>query len=186
MIAKRSRGFAKCVCSAFSALRARLADSAWTPLLGKIALGGVLFVALALVGSGAAQGLLPARGDAKTAASAPLAEPPAAAAVAPTEALASDAGAPASSETLDGGSTDAATSAPPGITTDGKVILNLATEDELRRLPGIGPTRARGIVDLRKRLGKIRRPEDLMRVKGIGRRLLARIRPLMVVDPPSA
>jgi competence protein ComEA len=84
-----------------------------------------------------------------------------------------DAGAPAP----DGGPTSS------GITADGKVILNLATEDDLRRLSGIGPAKAKAILALRAKLGRFKRVEDLLRVKGIGRKRLARLRPLVVLDP---
>jgi competence protein ComEA len=77
--------------------------------------------------------------------------------------------------------------APPasGITADGRVILNLASEEELTRLPGIGPSRARAIVALRQRLAKFRAVEDLLRVKGIGRKTLRRIKPSVVLDRPA-
>lgn len=74
--------------------------------------------------------------------------------------------------------------ASPAITADGKVILNLATEVELRRLPGIGRARARAIVEQRERLGRFRRLEDLLRIKGIGRKRLVAIRPRVVLDSP--
>lgn len=69
------------------------------------------------------------------------------------------------------------------ITADGKVILNLATEVELRRLPGIGHARAQAILALRDKLGRFRRIEELLRVKGIGRKRLAALRPKIVLDP---
>jgi competence ComEA-like helix-hairpin-helix protein len=72
----------------------------------------------------------------------------------------------------------------PAITADGKVILNLATEVELRKLPGIGKARAQAILDLRAKLGKFKRVEDLLRVKGIGVRRLAAIKPKVVLDAP--
>jgi competence protein ComEA len=68
---------------------------------------------------------------------------------------------------------------------DGRVILNLAGEDDLRRLPGIGPTRARAILALRQHLAKFRAVEDLLRVRGIGRKILQRIRPAVVIDRPA-
>lgn len=76
--------------------------------------------------------------------------------------------------------------APPlaAITPDGKIVLNLATEAELRRLPGIGKSRARAIVEHRERLGRFRRLEDLLRVKGIGPRRLAALRAKLVLDAP--
>ncbi len=65
------------------------------------------------------------------------------------------------------------------------MILNLATEDDLRKLPGIGPKKAVAIVELRKKLGKFKRAEDLLRVKGIGRKKLAKLRPRLLIDPPD-
>jgi competence protein ComEA len=67
---------------------------------------------------------------------------------------------------------------------DGRVILNVASEDELTKLPGIGPSRARAIVALRQRLAKFRAVEDLLRVKGIGRKTLRRLKPNVVLDRP--
>ena len=68
---------------------------------------------------------------------------------------------------------------------DGRIILNLASVEDLRRLPGIGPTRARAIIELRQRLAKFRAVEDLMRVKGIGRKIIQRIKPGVVLDRPG-
>src|SRR6266478_6364189 len=72
-----------------------------------------------------------------------------------------------------------------GVTADGRVILNVASEDELTKLPGIGPSRARAIVALRQRLIKFRAVEDLLRVKGIGRKTLRRIKPSVILDRPA-
>jgi competence protein ComEA len=68
---------------------------------------------------------------------------------------------------------------------DGRIILNLAGEEELMKLPGIGPSRARAILALRQRLAKFRAVEDLLRVKGIGRKTLRRIKPNVVLDRPA-
>jgi competence protein ComEA len=68
---------------------------------------------------------------------------------------------------------------------DDPVFLNTATVDDLRRLPGIGEKRANAIVALRARLGgRFRAVEDLLKVKGIGRTSLRRLRPLVRLDPP--
>ncbi len=68
-------------------------------------------------------------------------------------------------------------SASPGLTADGKVILNLATITDLRKLPGIGQKRAQAILDLRQKLGgRFRKVTDLLRVKGIGGKRLAQAR----------
>jgi competence protein ComEA len=74
-----------------------------------------------------------------------------------------------------------------GVTADGKIVLNEATADELTKLPRVGPKRAQAIVDLRHHLGRFHQPTDLLRVKGIGRKTLRLMLPLLVVDakPPS-
>ena len=70
-------------------------------------------------------------------------------------------------------------------TPDDPVILNTATPDDLRRLPGIGEKRATAIVALRERMGgRFHALEDLLKVKGIGRATLRRLRPLVRLDPP--
>ncbi len=72
----------------------------------------------------------------------------------------------------------------PGVTPDGKVILNTATAEDFVKLPGVGPSRAEAIVKLRTRLKRFRKVSDLLRVRGIGVRSLKRIQPLVVLDPP--
>jgi competence protein ComEA len=62
------------------------------------------------------------------------------------------------------------------------VILNLAGPAELQRLPGVGAKRAAAIVELRQRIGRFRRPSDLLRIKGIGPRTLERMLPMLVLD----
>ncbi len=74
---------------------------------------------------------------------------------------------------------------PPGLTADGKVILNTATPEQLQRLPGVGEKRARKIVALRERLGRFRRATDLLRVRGIGVKSLRKMLPHLVLDPPA-
>jgi competence protein ComEA len=71
-----------------------------------------------------------------------------------------------------------------GITPDGKVVLNLASADELTQLPGIGMKRAQAIVALRTKLKRFKHPTDLLRVKGIGPRGLQRMLPHLVLDAP--
>lgn len=68
------------------------------------------------------------------------------------------------------------------LTADGRVVLNRAGLTELQRLPGIGAKRAQAILELRQRLGRFRRTSDLLRIKGIGPRLLERISPQLVLD----
>lgn len=71
------------------------------------------------------------------------------------------------------------------------VDLNTADVRQLQRLPGVGAKRAQAIVELRQRLGGFRGASDLLRIRGIGRRTLERMAPLLVVrstaeDGPAA
>ncbi len=52
--------------------------------------------------------------------------------------------------------------------TEKSIDINTARIDELVRLPGIGEKTAEKIIELRKELGKFKRLEELMDVKGIG------------------
>jgi competence protein ComEA len=67
-----------------------------------------------------------------------------------------------------------------------KIILNVATSEELQRLPGVGQKRAEAIIELRTRLKGFKRLTDLLRVKGIGPRGLKRMLPLLELNPPAA
>jgi competence protein ComEA len=67
-------------------------------------------------------------------------------------------------------------------TAEDPVILNQATEPDLRRLPGVGPKRAQAILALRAHLGRFRQVEDLLRVKGIGRATLKKLRPIVRLE----
>lgn len=57
---------------------------------------------------------------------------------------------------------------PPAASEGGVVNLNTATQAELESLPGIGPSKARAIIEYREAHGPFRRAEDLQDVKGIG------------------
>lgn len=57
-----------------------------------------------------------------------------------------------------------------------RVNLNSATEEELQRLPGVGPSTAAKIVEDRAKNGPFASVEDLMRVPGIGEKKLERLR----------
>ena len=59
--------------------------------------------------------------------------------------------------------------------------LNRASAVDLARLPGVGPTLARRIVDARQGRGGFDRVEELLEVRGIGPATLARLRPLIRV-----
>ncbi len=68
-----------------------------------------------------------------------------------------------------------------GVEGRARVRLNRAGVEELATLPGIGPAKARAIVEDRRRRGPYRRLEDLARVPGIGPRTIARIRKCVLV-----
>jgi len=66
----------------------------------------------------------------------------------------------------------------------GVVNIGTASAEELERLPGIGEKKAHAIVEHRK-THPMRRLEDLTRVKGIGRKTVARLRPYLTVSGPT-
>ena len=59
------------------------------------------------------------------------------------------------------------------------VDINHATAAEFETLPGIGPELARRIVAFREKHGPFRRVEDLLAIKGIGRKKWKAIRPYL-------
>jgi competence ComEA-like helix-hairpin-helix protein len=60
------------------------------------------------------------------------------------------------------------------------VDLNTASKEELMKLPGVGEKTAMAIVEARRR-HPFRRPEDIMEVKGIGRKKFENMRPYIIV-----
>lgn len=77
--------------------------------------------------------------------------------------------------------TPASTTAESGI---GVVNLNEATAEQLQLLPKVGPSRANAIVAHRK-AHPFKRIEELTRVKGIGKKTFARLRPLLSLSGPT-
>jgi len=73
-----------------------------------------------------------------------------------------------------------------GVLPDGRVVLNRAGVADLMQLPGVGEKRARAIVALRERVGAFRSLRDLLRVRGLGAKMLRRLEPKVVVDTPDA
>ncbi|WP_162238588.1 helix-hairpin-helix domain-containing protein, partial [Paenibacillus sp. A3] len=66
----------------------------------------------------------------------------------------------------------------------GKINLNTATAKQLDELPGIGASRAQAIVELRKKLGgSFKSVDQLLEVKGIGEKMLQKIKPLVTLEP---
>lgn len=70
-------------------------------------------------------------------------------------------------------------------TPEDPVYVNEADATELRRLPGIGAKRADAILALRARKQKFTRVEELLTVKGIGPKSLAKLRPLIRLTRPA-
>lgn len=64
----------------------------------------------------------------------------------------------------------------------GVVNLNTASLEQLTLLPGIGPVRARAVLELRARLKRFARVADLMRVRGIGRKTFRKLAPMLTLE----
>ena len=54
---------------------------------------------------------------------------------------------------------------------EGKVNINTATVEELKTLKGIGEKKAEAIIEYRKKNGSFKNKEELMKVRGIGKKL---------------
>ena len=67
-----------------------------------------------------------------------------------------------------------------------RIDPNTASEEELDRLPGVGPSVARRIVASREADGAFRTLEDLTRVRGIGQRSLERLGPYLELPRAGA
>lgn len=155
----------------------RARESVWFSLAPKAAFGVLALAALGLLGSGALDEYVPTKSALSPAQAAPAirtsarAAPSASASTAPSTS-ASVPVAPTASASA------AASAAPKTI-----VVLNTANEAELMKLPGVGKKKAQAILALREKLGgRFKRIEDLTRVRGLKRKALAKIRPLVILD----
>jgi len=63
-----------------------------------------------------------------------------------------------------------------------RIDVNRAPEKELVRLPGVGPGIAKSMIRTREEIGGFRSARDLLKVKGIGERLLLRIKPHILLQ----
>ncbi len=68
-------------------------------------------------------------------------------------------------------------------TGEAKIDINSASEEEFRRLPGIGSMKASKIVRQREKMGKFRTLEDLMCVEGIGVKVFEGLREFICISP---
>ncbi len=59
---------------------------------------------------------------------------------------------------------------------------NQATAGDLDLLPGVGPSVASRIIEARTRGGPFRKPDDMLRVRGIGRKTLEKLKPFLRFD----
>lgn len=64
----------------------------------------------------------------------------------------------------------------------GQVNVNTATAQELQLLPRVGPSLAQRIIDFRTANGAFKAPEELTRVKGIGEKSFALLKPYVSVE----
>lgn len=165
---------------ALSRHAARLAGSRYAkPAARTIGVAGGLLL-LALVGRTAAGGMgttLPPSSSSSASATAPTVS----AVAAPIASSADPLPAPTESSTSSSASPPRSPASPAD-----PVSLNTATFEDLRRLPGVGAKRANAILALRMHLGRFRSIEDLLKVKGIGRSMIKRLRPLVRLDLAAA
>lgn len=64
----------------------------------------------------------------------------------------------------------------------GKIDINSADEEMLTTLPGVGPKTATRIHDYRKANGPFRSVDDLLNIKGIGPKVLDKLKPFVTVS----
>ena len=65
------------------------------------------------------------------------------------------------------------------------VNINTASPSELEALPGIGPAKAKAIVDYRQQHGAFKSVEELKNVKGIGEGIFSKLK-AEATDAPAA
>jgi competence ComEA-like helix-hairpin-helix protein len=58
----------------------------------------------------------------------------------------------------------------------GIININIASEQQLAKLPGVGPSTARKIISFRTAEGKFRKPEDILKVPTIGPKKFERMK----------
>src|SRR6185436_3125108 len=57
--------------------------------------------------------------------------------------------------------------------------LNTATQADLEKLPGVGPSTAKQILDYRQKNNGFKKVEELMNIKGIGEKSFLKLKPLV-------
>jgi competence protein ComEA len=66
------------------------------------------------------------------------------------------------------------------------VNLNTATSEQLQTVPGIGPATAEKILQMRKSYGAFKSVDDLLAIKGIGKKRLDKMRKYLTVGKSQA
>ena len=66
------------------------------------------------------------------------------------------------------------------------ININTATSEELQQVPGIGPATAEKILTMRKSYGAFKSVDDLLAIKGLGKKRLEKMRKYLTVAKPSA
>src|ERR1700731_2643893 len=66
------------------------------------------------------------------------------------------------------------------------VNINSATSEELQQVPGIGPVTADKILQMRKSYGVFKSADDLLAVKGLGKKRLEKMRKYLTVSKTPA
>jgi len=62
------------------------------------------------------------------------------------------------------------------------ININIASAEELEKLPGFGKVIAERIVSYREQYGRFRRPEELMMVTGVSDKKFREIREMIVLE----
>lgn len=65
------------------------------------------------------------------------------------------------------------------------VNVNTASESELTALPGVGPAKAKAIVEYRKQHGSFKTLDELKNVKGIGEGIFSKLKNEATVAAPA-
>jgi competence protein ComEA len=66
------------------------------------------------------------------------------------------------------------------------VNINAATSEELQLVPGIGPSTAEKILQMRKSYGPFKSVDDLLAIRGLGPKRLEKMRKYLVAGKPSS
>jgi|SRR5271154_1940040 len=66
------------------------------------------------------------------------------------------------------------------------ININTANSEQLQEVPGIGPTTAEKILQMRKSYGAFKSVDDLLSIKGIGKKRLDKMRKYLTVGKAAA